>query len=322
MSNRIFRCLAVCAALAAPFAPATAATYPDKPVRIVVNFPAGGPLDVVARLLAKQAGDKLGGTVVVDNRAGASGNIGAESVARAAPDGYTLLMTLDTLVTVNPSAFRQMTFDPATDLVPIGLAGEFTQVLVTHPSLQTPDYAAFVTRAKAEDLSYASAGVGSPGHLPYELLKEKAGIQGTHVAYRGNAPALIDLVGGQVPVGFLALPTALSFIESGKLVPLLVPGQTRQPLLPNVPSAAEVGLKDFDVGFAFVLMTPKGTPESVRSTWEKILADTFADASVRTTLVPLAITPVSTDAARATTWLKTAADRWHTVIERGNIRLD
>jgi tripartite-type tricarboxylate transporter receptor subunit TctC len=296
--------------------------YPSKPVRMVVNFPAGGPLDTVARIVAERAGRELKQPIVVDNRGGAAGNIGAESVARAAPDGYTVLMTIDTVMTVNPYAYRHMAFNPNRDLEPAGLAGTFNLVLVTNPGLKTTTFADFLARAKKEDLSYASAGVAAPGHLVYELLKARAQIKGTHIAYKGNAPALADVVAGQVPVGFLATPTALPFIKSGRLVPLAASGTARDPLLPQVPTVAELGVKDFNAEFAFVLMLPAKTPAAVRAVWEQQLKTALADPDVKTKLTALAIRPESGNGAEAAKWLAAAGSRWSDLIRKLHVQLD
>lgn len=311
-------CLIACCAMPG----ISLADYPERPVSLVVNFPAGGPLDLMARMVAEKASKNLGQPVVVENKAGASGNIGAEQVVRARPDGYTLLMTIDTVATVNPDAYRNMRFDPAKDLAPIGISGLFTQVLVTHPDLNTPTFKDFLELASKQDVFYGSAGLGSPGHLPFELLKERTGIRATHIAYKGNTPALTDLLGGQVKVGFLAVPTALPHIRSGKLVALMSPGSVRDPALPEVPTAAELGIDDFEVEFGFVLMAPAGTPEEIRKVWEKQLAEAFGDPEFRKALDPMAVRPVATNGVQAAEWLAAARQRWGDLIRKRGIQLD
>ncbi|QEZ45071.1 tripartite tricarboxylate transporter substrate binding protein [Cupriavidus oxalaticus] len=296
--------------------------YPSRPVRIIVNFPAGGPLDTVARLVAERAGRDLKQPVVVENRAGAGGNVGAEAAARATPDGYTLLMSTDTLVTVNPFAYRKMSFDPVRDLQPVGLAGTFNQVLVTHPAIKVASLDKFLAMAKAQDLSYASAGIASPGHIAFEMLKARTQIQGTHVPYKGNAPALSDVLAGQVPAGFLATPTAVQYIRSGKLVPLAVSGLRRDPLLPDVPTVAETGVSGFDAEFAFVMLVPSGTPAPIRTRWEQQLKTIFADAGFQKKLLAQGVRPQATDGAQATAWLAAGSKRWGELIRKLGVSLD
>jgi tripartite-type tricarboxylate transporter receptor subunit TctC len=313
--------MAAIASLAAVPAQAQDA-YPSRPVRIIVNFPAGGPLDTVARLVAERAGRDLKQPVVVENRAGAGGNVGAEAAARATPDGYTLLMSTDTLVTVNPFAYRKMAFNPVRDLQPIGLAGTFNQVLVTHPGMKTGSLKQFLALARNKDLSYASAGIASPGHIAFEMLKARTQIQATHVPYKGNAPALSDVLAGQVPAGFLATPTAVQYIRSGKLVPLAVSGNQRDPLLPDVPTVAETGISGFDAEFAFVMLAPAGTPAPIRARWEQELKSIFADAGFQRTLVGQGVRPRATDGDQAAQWLAAGSKRWGELIRKLGVSLD
>ncbi|SPA56024.1 Bug family tripartite tricarboxylate transporter substrate binding protein [Cupriavidus taiwanensis] len=322
--TRLIAFLPALAALASlATAPAQAQdTYPSRPVRLIVNFPAGGPLDTVARLIAERAGRDLRQPVVVENRAGAGGNVGAEAAARATPDGYTLLMSTDTLVTVNPFAYRKMAFDPVRDLQPIGLAGTFNQVLVTHPDLKAGNLNQFLALARSKDLSYASAGIASPGHIAFEMLKVRTRIPATHVPYKGNAPALSDVLAGQVPAGFLATPTAVQYIRSGKLVPLAVSGHKRDPLLPDVPTVAEAGVAGFDAEFAFVMLAPAGMPAPIRARWEQELKSIFADAGFQRTLAAQGVRPQASDGAQAAQWLSAGSKRWGELIRKLGVSLD
>ncbi|WP_432262525.1 Bug family tripartite tricarboxylate transporter substrate binding protein [Cupriavidus sp. TMH.W2] len=313
----------IAAAMLAAAVPAGAQdAYPTKPVRLIVNFPAGGPLDTVARLVAERASRELKQPVVVENRAGAGGNIGAEAVARAAPDGYTLLLSTDTLVTVNPFAYRKMSFDPVRDLQPVGLAGTFNQVLVTHPSLKMHDLGQFLTAGRTRDLSYASAGLASPGHITFEMLKARAQIRGTHVPYKGNAPALSDVLAGQVPAGFLATPAAVQYIKSGKLVALAVSGARRDPLLPDVPTVAEAGIANFDAEFAFVMFLPSGTPAAIRARWETQLKTAFADNEFQKRLLAQGVRPQTSNGPAAAQWLGAGRSRWGELIRKLGVSLD
>ena len=236
--------------------------WPDKPVRVIVPLPPGGPSDIVLRSAAEKAQVTLKQPLVIDNKPGAAGNLGAAEAARAAPDGYTWLWSTDTLLTVNPHVYPKLGFKPE-DLQPVMRASAFSQTLVCNPGTGVKTLAELVQRAKARPTSYASGGAGSPGHLTTELFKSQAGIEMTHVPYKGPAPAMQDVIGGQVDCGFLAGPTVLPQVRAGKLVALAVSGAKRSPLLPEVPTVAEAGYPGFDATFSLVLYAPRGVPPAV-----------------------------------------------------------
>jgi tripartite-type tricarboxylate transporter receptor subunit TctC len=246
------------------------APWPDKPVRIIVPLPPGGPSDIVLRAAIDKMQPVLKQPLIVDNKPGAAGNLGAAEAARAAPDGQTWLWTTDTLLTVNPHVYPKLGFKPD-DLVPVMRASAFSQTLVCHPGLGLKSVADLVRVAKTKPLSYASGGAGSPGHLTTELFKSIAGIDMTHVPYKGPAPAVQDVMGGQVDCGFLAGPTVLAQVRAGKLVALAVSGAKRSPLLPEVPTVAEAGYPGFDATFSLVLFAPKGVPKPVVDSMFKAL---------------------------------------------------
>lgn len=303
---------------AAPWA--RAADYPDHPVKLVVNFAAGGPLDLIARLIAEQAASRLKQPVIVENRAGAGGNIGAEYVARSPKDGYTALVSIDHLLTINPSVYKNMGLDPHRDLVPAGIFGTTSQVLVAHPKLGLKDFRDFLARARKEDLTYASAGLASPGHLTFELLKARTGIRGTHVPYKGNAPALSDVVAGHVPLAFVASTNTLPYVRSGALQALVTSAATRNPQLPQVPTAQEQGVPDFDVQFSQIVLFPAGTPAAVIKTWEGLLHDILESPEVRRQLDQMAVAPFWADSARTTAWLRDTRGRWDALIRTLDIQ--
>ncbi len=264
--------------LAAPRVHAQGA-WPDRPVRIIVPLPPGGPSDIVLRAAIEKMQPALKQPLLIDNKPGAAGNLGASEAARAVPDGQTWLWTTDTLLTVNPHVYAKPGFKPD-DLVPVMRASAFSQTLVCHPGLGPKTVADLVRLAKTRPLSYASGGAGSPGHLTTELFKSVAGIDMTHVPYKGPAPAVQDVMGGQVDCGFLAGPTVLAHVRSGKLVALAVSGARRSPLLPEVPTVAEAGHPGFDATFSLVLFAPRGMPKAIIETMARSLDDALRHPEV------------------------------------------
>lgn len=243
---------------------ATAQTWPTKPVKVVVNFPAGGAADQIARAITGPLGDALGQTFVVENKGGAGGNIGGESVARSAADGYTLLMSSGGMVSVNPFIYPKMPFDPAKDLTPVAAAARVKVFLVTKPGVLPSDVKGFIAYAKANPgkLSYGSPGNGSSPHLAAEMFQSQAGVHMVHVPYRGAAPALVDLLAGQIDVVFDP-GIAMQHVQAGRLNMLAVGSMTRSPLFPNVPTLDEAGLKGFDADTVFGFYAPAGTPPDI-----------------------------------------------------------
>lgn len=234
-------------------------SWPERAVRFVVPLPPGGPSDIVLRGAMEKMQPVLRQPLVLENKPGANGNLGATEVSRAQPDGYTWLWTTDTSLTVNPHVYEKLAFK-VSDLEPVIRASAFSQTLVCNPGLGLKSLADLVRRAKDKQLSYASGGAGSPGHLTTELFSAAAGVQMLHVPYKGPAPAMQDVMGGQVDCGFLAGPTVLPHVRSGRLVALAVSGTRRSSLLPEVPTVAEAGYPGFDATFSLVLLAPRGTP--------------------------------------------------------------
>ena len=262
MQRRHLICLAA-ASLASGAAFAQA--YPTKPIRIVVPFAAGGTTDIIARVVSDPLGKALGQPVIVDNKGGGGGIIGAAEVVRAAPDGYTLSMATVSTTAANPAINKKVPYDPVTDFVPIINIAATPNIIAVHPSFPAKDYKAFIAQLKANPgkFSYASSGTGGIGHLLMELYKSLTGTFVTHIPYRGAGPALNDVVAGQVPIMFDNLPSALPFIKSGKLIPIVVSAPARLKDLPDTPTFKEVGLEPVNRLAYYGFLAPKGTPKEI-----------------------------------------------------------
>ncbi|MGV0959039.1 MAG: Bug family tripartite tricarboxylate transporter substrate binding protein [Limnohabitans sp.] len=241
---------------------AIAQSWPQKPIKVIAPYPPGGPSDLVMRTAADKIQAILKQAIVIENQPGAGGNIGAAAVARAAPDGYTWLIATDTLLTVNPHVYKTMPFK-MDDFKPVSVLSSFSQTLVCNPALGVKTLAELIAKSKTTSLSYASGGPGVPGHLSTELLLNMTGMQMVHVPYKGPAPAMQDVLAGQVPCGLLAGPTVLPHVRSGKLTALAVSGQGRSPTLPEVPTIAEAGVKGYEADFSLILLAPKQVPDEL-----------------------------------------------------------
>lgn len=240
--------------------------FPDRPIRIVVGFPPGGINDIVARIVGQKMAENIGQPVVVENRAGAGGTIGADSVAKGKPDGYTLLLGSVSNIAMAPSQYKALPYDPTRDFSPVVLLGGSPNVLVVHPSLPAKSVAELLAlaRQKPGTLTYASAGNGTSNHLTVEFFKARSGIDLVHVPYKGDAPATADVVAGQVPMIFPTLPVAMPHIKSGRLRPLAVSSARRSTFLPDVPTVAEAAkLPDFAVNVWVGILAPPGTPQPI-----------------------------------------------------------
>jgi len=278
-------------AAALPLAPAAwaqAAPWPSKPVRVVVNFPPGGAVDTVARAITQPLAEALGQPFVVENRGGANGNIGGEAVARSAPDGYTLLVSSGSMVSVNPHLYPRMPFDPAKDLVPVASAARVAVYLMTKQALPVNNVQEFIQHVKANPgkLSFGSPGSGSSPHLATEMLKSQAGLFAVHVPYRGAAPALNDLLAGQVDFHFDP-GVGLAHAKSGRVKLLAVGSMKRSPLFPDVPTLHEAGLKGFDADTVFGFYAPAGTPPEIVSRLNREINRILATKAVQDRLIAM-----------------------------------
>ena len=295
--------------------------WPEKPIRVVLPFPPGGASDMVMRLAAEKMQLALKQPIVIDNRPGAGGNLGAAEVARATPDGHTWLLGTDTLVTVNPHVYKQLGFK-VEDLLPVTIATQFSQTLVCNPALGVKTVAELVAKAKAGKLSYASGGAGVPGHLSMELLQSMAGFEMVHIPYKGPAPATQDVLGNQVPCGLLAGPTVLPHVRAGKLVALAVSGSKRAPTLPDVPTMAEAGVAGYEANFSLAIFAPRGTPAEIVERFRTAFVDAVRQPDVTEKLRASDQTVVGTTPAQAAVVLAAESRKWGDVARRINLGLD
>ena len=273
------------------------------------------------RLAAEKMQVVLKQPIVIDNKPGAGGNLGAAEVARAAPDGYTWLWGTDTLVTVNPSVYKTLNFK-VDDLLPVTIGTNFSQTLVCHPQVGVKTVAELVAKAKASPLSYASGGAGVPGHLSMELLQAMAGFTMIHVPYKGPAPATQDVIGGQVACGLLAGPTVLPHVRAGKLVALAVSGSVRSPALPEVPTMAEAGVAGYEANFALAMFAPRATPEAIVTRFRQAFVDALNAPDVTERLKASDQTVVGSTPAQAAATLAADAQKWGTLARRIKLGLD
>ena len=309
------------AALVGPSAAQAQASWPERAIRVVLPFPPGGPSDIVMRLAAEKMQLTLKQTIVLENKPGAGGNLGAADVARAAPDGYTWLFGTDTLVTVNPHVYKQLGFK-VEDLLPVTLATSFSQTLVCHPSVGVKTLAELVAKAKATPMSYASGGAGVPGHLSMELLQHTLGFEMQHVPYKGPAPAMQDVLGGQVACGLLAGPTVLPQVRAAKLLALAVSGSQRAATLPDVPTMEEAGAKGYAADFGLVMFAPRGTPEPLVAKFRQAFVDALQTPEVSDRLKAGDQTVVGSTSAQAQRSLSADALKWGQVARRIKLGLD
>jgi len=323
------RLLAVAALAVMALAPAHAQTWPSKPVRIIVPFPPGGTTDIVARSIGVELQRMWQHPVVIENRAGAGGNIGADSVAKSPGDGYTLLMGTVGTHAINQALYAQsgskMSFDPAKDFVPITLVAGVPNVMVINPKLPVNSVAEFIAYAKARpgQLNMASSGNGTSTHLTGELFKTVTGTYMVHFPYRGSAPAVTDLISGNMNVMFDNLPSALPHIKSGRLKALAVTSRTRPPALPDVPTVEEAaGLKGFDASSWFGLFAPAGTPRTVVDKIQADVAKALSQPAVRERFVAQGADPGGNTPDQFAAFIRAETDKWTRVVKFSNAKVD
>lgn len=326
MIERIAAAAALVATLSLPTAGIALAQdgYPGQPVKVIVPFTPGTGIDILARTLGQRIADDWKATIVVENRAGASGNIGTDAVAKAAPDGYTLLMTANTIV-LNRSLFKSIPYDPVKDFAPVAPLAIGRLALVTHPSIDVKSVAEFVAKARTSPgkINYGSPGNGTPHHLAMELFKSTTGIDVVHVPYKGTAGAVQDLLGGQIGVMFLPVHVALTQVNAGKLVMLAAGGTQRAAATPNVPSLAEaVGVRDVDTDIWYGLYAPAGTPAGVIAKLNAAVNAQLKNTEVAELLGKQGLQATGGSSADLERITKTDLDRWAKVVRDAGIKAD
>jgi tripartite-type tricarboxylate transporter receptor subunit TctC len=297
--------------------------YPSKLVKIVVSYPPGGGADIMARLIAQKLTTSLGQTFVVENKPGASGQIASQSVAKSAPDGYTLMVDASSYA-VNPSLFPKLPYDTQTAFAPVTLLVRFPNMLVVSPEFPATSVKELVAMAKAKpgSLSYASSGNGSAQHLAGELFKQQAGVNLQHVAYKGGGPALNDVVAGHVPIFFANMASGLGQVKAGKLKALASTGAKRSANMPDLPTMAEAGVPGYDVYEWNVLVAPAGTPVAIINKLQAEVKKVLEMKDVRERIDSLGGEVVASSPAETSTFLKGQIEKWAKVVKAGDIKVD
>ena len=303
---------------------ATSAGYPNRPVKIIVAFPAGGGTDIAARILAPKLGERWGQQVVIENRGGASGVIGTELAARAAPDGYTLFMGTLGNFSVNQHLIPKMAVDPVKDFAPITKVVDVHFVLLAHPALAANNVRELLAMAKSKpgQLTHSSSGAGGAPHLGAELFKRMGGVEMTHIPYKGSAPSMQDVIGGQVSITFDSLLQALPFIRDNRLKALAVLGPSRSPQLPDVPTVSESGLPGYDLTNWFGLAAPTGTPREINNKIYTDAAAVLQGQEVRERFFAMAATSAGTTPEQFGALIREDSAKWAKLIKEAGIKAD
>ncbi len=316
------RVLGAAAALSsAPWLARAQERYPSRPIRFVVPYPPGGGTDVVARIVQPAMSQRLGQPILIDNRGGAAGVIGTEIVAKAPPDGYTILFTLSSH-TINPALYKKLNFDTERDLVPISLVASLPQILVAYPGYKPNSVAEVIAAAKAGPVNFASVGTGSPSHIALELMNLRAGVKMTHVPYKGGGPAVTDVMGGQVPLLWVSIPAAAQHVKNGRLKALAVSTLKRSSLFPDVPTMPEAGIADFEVDSWFAMFAPAGTPAAVIDTLQQVTAATVRIPEVRENLLQQGAEGVGSSAEELGRIVHAEIGKWAALVKSANIRVE
>jgi len=301
---------------------AQAQAYPSRPIRMIVAYPPGGGTDIVGRIVAQKLGETLGQSIVVENRGGASGNIGTEVAAHAVPDGYTVLMGNVAPNAINVSLFKNLPFDPVADFAPVSLVASTPNILVVHPSTPARTVKEVVALAKARPgtLNFASAGVGSSSHLAGELFRVLAHADIVHVPYKGAGPAMVDVLSGQVQLYFATMPAAMPHVKSGKLAPIAVASARRSPALPDAPTIAESGVPGYEASTWYGLLAPAHAPDAAIARLHQGVVQVLGDAALRDKLAGQGFEAIGDSPGEFAAYIKSEIAKWGKVIRDAGIR--
>ena len=325
VSRRAIVLAAASTGLATLGLPARAADYPDKPIRLVVPFPAGGATDLMARTLGQKLAERLGQSVIIDNRAGAGGGVGAEAVATAAPDGYTLLFATMGSLTINPSLYKNLRYDPVKSFEPISLTHNTSNLLVVNPSVPAKSVAELVelARKKPGELTFASAGNGTTSHLSGELFKSLAKVDLTHIPYKGSAPAMTDFLGGRTTMMFDTTSNFVDYVKTGKLRPLGLTGRKRSPALPDVPTISETpGMGEYEMSLWLGVLAPAGTPKEIVAKLHREIGATMSAPDMVRQMGDAGIEVRLSSSAEFAALIRSDLAKWAAVVKRSGVQLD
>lgn len=321
--RRFIAVAAAIAALAVPGGLQAQSNYPNKPIKLVVAFPPGGPTDLVSRVIAQKLSEQFGQQVLVENRPGANGNIGAEAVAKAAPDGYTVFYNTSA-ITLSPSLYSKLSFDPLRDYAPVALTAVVPLVIAAHPSVPATNLKEFIAYLKANPgkVPYGSAGNGNVTHLGAFLFLQANGLEAIHVPYKGSAPSLTDLVGGQTQFTAETVNAALPYIRDKRLKAFAVTSLKRSNVLPDVPTLNESGMKGFEVGAWQGIVMPAKTPPAIVQRWNAEVMKALADPDVKAKLAAQGAEPLGSTPEQYGAYLKSEVERWSKVVKATGAKLD
>jgi tripartite-type tricarboxylate transporter receptor subunit TctC len=305
-------------------ASAAQAAFPDKPVKVIIGFPAGGPLDSHIRLMADKLGAVLGQPLIIDYKSGAGGAVGADAVAKSAPDGHTLLLANTGTMVINPAVYSKLPYNTLRDFAPVARTAQQPLLMIVNPAVPAKTLQEFIAYAKANPgrVNFGSAGNGGISHLVPEMLKQAAGINMVHVPYKGSAPAFVDLIAGQVQFMAESVPQAAQYAKQGKVRALAVTSRERNAAVPDVPTMAEAGVKNFDVVGFYGILAPAATPKDVLEKLAGAFKATLEDASIRERMVQQGADPAFLGATEFAAFLKAEMPRWAAAVAASGTRLD
>ena len=305
-------------------ASAAAQSYPVKQVRVIVPYPPGGTTDILARLAAKELTERLKQPFVVENRAGASGAIGSAEVARAAPDGYTLVMATASSHGINSAIYKNLPYDAVKDFAPVTMVASTPNIIVVNPSVPAKNLQELIALAKSEPgkLNFGSTSLGGSPHMSAELLKMMTHIDITHVPYKGAAPMLTDLIGGQIQIGFDNLPSTISFVRAGKVRAIAVTTPERWPAAPDIPTVAESGVPGYEVSGWFGLLAPAGTPKAVLDTLQQALAAAVQKPELKKQMLDLGAQPIANTPDEFAAQIRREVSKWQSVVAATGVKVE